>query len=91
VCVCGDFNAIRCVEERRSVSSVFHQAGPDNFNGFISNNFLVDLPLRGRTYTWYRGDGRSMSRIDRFLLFEHWFGLIVLSWQRPEDCLTTAP
>jgi len=70
--VCGDFNAMRCVEERRSVSSVFHQAGPDNFNGFIANNFLVDLPLKGRTYTWYRGDGRSMSRIDRFLLSEHW-------------------
>jgi len=64
VCVCGDFNAIRCVEERRSVSTVF--------NGFITNNCLVDLPLRGRTYTWYRGDGRSMSHIDRFLLSENW-------------------
>jgi len=72
VCVCGDFNAIRCVEERRSLSSVFNQAGTDNFNSFIANNFLVDLPLRGRTYTWYRGDGRSMSHIDHFLLSENW-------------------
>jgi len=83
VCVCGDFNAIRCVEERRSVSSVFHQAGTDNFNGFIANNFLVDLPLQGRTYTWYRGDGRSMSRIDRFLLSENW----CLTWS---NCIRMA-
>jgi len=53
VCVCGDFNVVRCVEERRSVSSVCNQTGSDNFNGFIINNCLVDLPLRGRTYTWY--------------------------------------
>ena len=72
VCVCGDFNAIRRVEERRSVSSVFNQAGTDNFNGFIANTCLVDLPLRGRSFTWYRGDGRSMSHIDRFLLSESW-------------------
>ena len=72
VCVCGDFNAIRREEERRSVSSVLPQAGIDSFNNFIVNNFLVDLPLRGRSFTWYRRDGRSMSRIDRFLLSENW-------------------
>jgi len=33
---------------------------------------LVDLPLRGRTFTWFRGDGRSMSHIDRILLSENW-------------------
>lgn len=25
VCLCGDFNMIRCIEERRSVGNVFHQ------------------------------------------------------------------
>jgi len=83
VCVCGDFNAVRGMEERRSVSSAFNQAGLDNFNGFMVNNFLVDLPLRGRTYTWYRGDGRSMSRIDRFLLSEQW----CLTWS---NCIQMA-
>ena len=72
VCVCGDFNAIRREEERRSVSSVLPQAGIVGFNNFVVNNFLVDLPLRGRSFTRYRGDGRSMSRIDRFLLSENW-------------------
>jgi len=33
---------------------------------------LIDLPLCGRNFTWFKGDGKSMSRIDRFLLFEDW-------------------
>jgi len=72
VCVCGDFNAILRAEERRSVSSVPQYAGIDGFNAFIDSNLLVDLPLRGRTFTWFRGDGRSMSHIDRILLSEKW-------------------
>lgn len=29
---------------------------------------LIDLPLVGRKYTWYRSDGVVMSRLDRFLV-----------------------
>jgi hypothetical protein len=42
------------------------------FNRFIDDTFLVDLPLRGRKFTWYKGDGVTMSRLDRFLLSEEW-------------------
>jgi len=72
VCVCGDFNAVRCSEERRSVGNVVNHAGSASFNAMIDDNCFVDLPLRGRRFTWYRGDGRSMSRIDRFLLSDRW-------------------
>jgi hypothetical protein len=72
VCVCGDFNVVRYVEERRSVGGNSRVAGMANFNHLIDRNSLIDLPLRGRSYMWFRGDGRSMSRIDRFLLFESW-------------------
>jgi exonuclease III len=72
VCVCGDFNVVRSQEERRSVGSVANQLGSAAFNNMIDSNFFVDLPLRGRRFTWYRGDGRLMSRIDRFLLSEKW-------------------
>jgi len=41
-----------------------------HFNQFIDSNILLDLPLCGRNYTWFRGDGVSMSRLDRFLLLE---------------------
>ncbi|MCH86865.1 cytochrome P450, partial [Trifolium medium] len=72
VCVCGDFNAVRSVEERRS-----SRIGPlpmDHipFNRFIVDNVLIDLPMSGQKYTWYKGDGTSMSRLDRFLLSEEW-------------------
>jgi len=72
VCVSGDFNAVRCLEERRGTSGVFNTAWSDTFNNFIEDSTLLDLPLRGRMFTWFRGDGRSMSRIDRFLLSENW-------------------
>ncbi|GAU30291.1 hypothetical protein TSUD_385120 [Trifolium subterraneum] len=43
-----------------------------DFNSFIENNFLIDLPLGGRKFTWYRDDGITMSRLDRSLLSESW-------------------
>jgi hypothetical protein len=71
VCVCGDFNAVRSREERKSVSdSVVTDFGP--FNSFIDDNVLIDLPLWGRRFTWFKGDGKSMSRLDRFLVSEEW-------------------
>ena len=76
VCICGDFNVIRSAEERRSVGPIVNLVGTALFNQFIVDNSLIDLPLRGRRYTWFRGDGRSMSRIDRVLLSESW----CLSW-----------
>jgi len=72
VCVCGDFNAVRSVSERCSVGDIKQQTGMAGLNLFIDSNLLIDLPLRGHSYTWYKGDGRSMSRIDRFLLSEKW-------------------
>jgi len=83
VCICGDFNVVRYGDERKSVGGVFSQASSAHYNNFIDGNGLIDLPLRGRRYTWFRGDGRSMSRLDRFLLSENW----CLSWP---NCLQLA-
>jgi len=33
---------------------------------------MIDLPICVRLFTWYRGDGITMSRLDRFLLSEKW-------------------
>ena len=51
---------------------IFRQVDADNFNNFINGSFLIDLPLCGRFFTWYRGDGISMSRIDGFLVSSKW-------------------
>ena len=72
VCVCGDFNAVRCREERRSVTNYGGVMDCVPFNHFIDENALLDLPLCSRNFTWFKGDGKSMSRIDRFLLSEDW-------------------
>ncbi|MCI28325.1 cysteine-rich receptor-like protein kinase, partial [Trifolium medium] len=68
----GDFNAVRCDEERRSVRQGVRYFDQGPFNQFIEDSGLVDLPLGGRKFTWFKGDGISMSRIDRFLLSEEW-------------------
>jgi len=63
-CVCGDFNAIWSQAERRSrvVGTIVEDYS--HFNQFIDGNILSDLPLCGRNYTWFRGDGVSMSQLD---------------------------
>jgi len=80
VCICGDFNTVRSMEEHKSVGGPSSHVGSVSFNVFIGENFLVDLPLWGRNFTWFRGDGKSMSRLDRYLLSEKW----CLSW--PNCC-----
>ncbi|GAU22961.1 hypothetical protein TSUD_247050 [Trifolium subterraneum] len=72
VCVCGDFNAVRSIEERRSSRAGSHSSDHIPFNQFIDDDVLIDLPLSGRKFTWYKGDGLAMSRLDRFLLSEEW-------------------
>jgi len=72
LCVCGDFNSVRCVEERKGRGTVFRQTEADYFNKFIIDSLLVDLPICGHLFTWYKGDGVSMSRLDRFLLSDKW-------------------
>lgn len=52
-CVCGDFNVVRCMEERKSIREVVHYEDIDPFTRFIEENFLVGLPLGGHAYTRY--------------------------------------
>lgn len=46
------------------------------FRVFIEDMDLVDVPCVGGRYTWFRGNGKAMSRLDRFLLsnglIEYW-------------------
>ena len=72
LCVCGDFNSVRSIDERKGKGMVFRKSEANMFNKFIDDSLLIDLPICGRLFTWYRGDGISMSRLDRFLLSEKW-------------------
>lgn len=41
------------------------------FMKFIDDSDLVDVPFKGKKYTWYSGDGQSKSRLDRFLVSDN--------------------
>lgn len=43
-----------------------------DFNQFIDDMHLIDLPLLGRKFTWVRSNGYALSRLDRFLVSESW-------------------
>lgn len=67
-CVLGNFNVVRSSEEQRSRSVISSNDDFTPFNHFIDGNFLLDLPLCGRNFTWYGGDGLSMSRLRSFFI-----------------------
>ncbi|KEH19396.1 DUF4283 domain protein [Medicago truncatula] len=72
LCVYGDFNFIQGIYEKKGRETMFRQVEADVFNKFIDDSSLIDLPICGRLFTWYRGDGVSISRLDHFLLSEKW-------------------
>lgn len=62
-------------QERKGVESHGRREEMDAFSNFLLDAELVDLPLQGRKYTWYRANSQAMSRLDRFLLFEAWLNV----------------
>ncbi|KAL8508350.1 hypothetical protein ACS0TY_018812 [Phlomoides rotata] len=72
-CVCGDFNSILVKSEGKGVGRYSDVRRSRQFNRFISDTDLVDLPLLRRKFTWYKDNGDSCSRIDRFPLSTSWF------------------
>ncbi|KAL8529933.1 hypothetical protein ACS0TY_007123 [Phlomoides rotata] len=70
--ICGDFNTILDLSERKGTGKYFDAKRSRQFRRFISNPDLVDLPLLRRKFTWYKDNDGCCSRIDRFLLSSAW-------------------
>ena len=67
----GDFNIIRYPSERLGCESF--SPAMFAFLNFIESNSLVDLPLEGASFTWFRDSGiPSMLRIDKALVSLDW-------------------
>ncbi|XP_071699700.1 uncharacterized protein [Rutidosis leptorrhynchoides] len=64
--VFGDFNEVRNKTER--MNSEYNQPWADNFNRFISNLGLIDLPLGGKKFTRICEKTMKFSKLDRFLV-----------------------
>jgi exonuclease III len=67
-CLGGDFNAVLLASERFGSSAVGRQGERILFNRFIEDLEVIDVPVLGKKFSWFSADGKSMSRIDRFLL-----------------------
>jgi len=81
-CYCGDFNVVRCVEERKGVRGYSSQKKEiKDFNEFIFKNLMVDLPIVGKKFTWYKSDGSAKSRLDTILVSEEWLQVWPMSKQ----------
>lgn len=64
----GDCNAIKNCNERKGRREVTNCNEMNLFTEFIEESRLVDISCKGKKFTWYGGDGKSCSRIDRFLV-----------------------
>jgi hypothetical protein len=67
-CLGGDFNAILRASERKGSSAVNRQRERIAFTCFVEEMEVIDVPVLGKKFSWFSSDGKSMSRIDRFLL-----------------------
>ncbi|GKC00696.1 RNA-directed DNA polymerase, eukaryota, partial [Tanacetum coccineum] len=66
--VMGDFNEVRCIDER--YGSSFNMLGARRFNEFIKSSGLVGINLEGYKFTWSHPSASKMSKLDRFLFTE---------------------
>ncbi|GJR78572.1 RNA-directed DNA polymerase, eukaryota [Tanacetum coccineum] len=62
----GDFNEVRFKSDR--FGSIFNEKGADEFNSFIANSGLEEVPLGGCNFTWCHKSAAKMSKLDRFLV-----------------------
>ncbi|KAK2449806.1 hypothetical protein QL285_008962 [Trifolium repens] len=81
-CILGDFNSVRDSSERRGVNSLVprdRSGEMHEFDEFLGDLELIDLPLVGRSFTWFHPNGVSMSRLDRILISSPWLDV----WGEP--------
>nr|GEY24851.1 Toll/interleukin-1 receptor (TIR) domain-containing protein [Tanacetum cinerariifolium] len=65
VVIMGDFNEVRHKSDR--FGSIFNGQGADEFNSFIANAGLEEVPLGESAFTWCHKFAPQMSKLDRYL------------------------
>ncbi|KAI9402255.1 hypothetical protein POPTR_001G239304v4, partial [Populus trichocarpa] len=71
----SDFNATLSPLDRKGGSKVF--SSMTRFKHYIDGYELIDLPLNGKRFTWFRGN--AASRIDRILISGDWMQFLPTS------------
>ena len=63
----GDFNTVRCVEEK--MGAVYNKSAMAKFSNFIDECGLLDLLMSGGKFTWSNNKlEATFCRLDRFLI-----------------------
>ncbi|KAD5317318.1 hypothetical protein E3N88_17264 [Mikania micrantha] len=75
----GDFNEVRCPEER--INSEFNPTGALAFNCFVHNRQLAEYKMVGSCFTCMKGLGDKFSKLDRFLVSDNF----VNKWPNATD------
>ena len=57
------------------LNSQINARGMNNFNEFINDARLVEVPMGGRKFTRVSDDGMKFSKLDRFLMNEAFYSL----------------
>ncbi|GJU82363.1 RNA-directed DNA polymerase, eukaryota, reverse transcriptase zinc-binding domain protein [Tanacetum coccineum] len=65
----GDFDKVRDESERYGTE--FHRPSANNFNTFLNDAGLLELPLRGRNFTWMNKARLKTSKLGRFLISQN--------------------
>lgn len=71
-CVTGDFNEVLCPTGRKGVGINGWTTEMEDFQAFLEEARMNNLPMVGRRSTWLRQNRSAMSRLDRFLLSDGW-------------------
>lgn len=66
--IIGDFNEVLSPSDRGS--QLVNQKGMDDFNNFVHDMLLTEIPATNRWFTWFRG--ASKSKLDRLFVNPKW-------------------
>lgn len=76
-CLIQNFNVVHEWEETRGVKGVLISDSIKmmEFNRFIDDVNLLDIPLSSKRFTWFNSSGNVVSRIDKCLVNLEWLTL----------------
>lgn len=68
-CVLDDFNLVRFASESNGEARMEgEERKRKDFNKFIEDMKVIDVPMVGKRYTWFRPNEKCMSRIYRIFV-----------------------
>ncbi|GKC96023.1 RNA-directed DNA polymerase, eukaryota [Tanacetum coccineum] len=83
-CIFGDLNVVRCGDDR--LNSQINLKEASEYNDFINNMRLIEIPMGGRKFTRISKVGLKFNKLDRFLLNDRfnnlWDNLSVVALDR---------